>query len=168
MVLTSAASSANSGVFSTSRMLFGLAGQGNAPGVFKRLSGNSVPLASLGFSTLLMLFGVMLLFIFPEVMTVFTIVSTISAILVIFTWSTILVAYLCYRRARPDLHARSIYKMPGGVVMAWVALGFLLFVLSLLALKPDTRLALCVMPLWFVGLALAYWRVQGRGVVVRA
>ncbi|SPO66201.1 amino acid permease [Pseudomonas sp. JV241A] len=168
VVLTSAASSANSGVFSTSRMLFGLAGQGNAPGVFKRLSGNSVPLASLGFSTLLMLFGVMLLFIFPEVMTVFTIVSTISAILVIFTWSTILVAYLCYRRARPDLHARSIYKMPGGVVMAWVALGFLLFVLSLLALKPDTRLALCVMPLWFVGLALAYWRVQGRGVVVRA
>lgn len=33
VVLTSAASSANSGVFSTSRMLFGLAKQGDAPKV---------------------------------------------------------------------------------------------------------------------------------------
>lgn len=162
VVLTSAASSANSGVFSTSRMLFGLARQGNAPARMGRLSRHSVPVASLAFSTLLMLLGVLLLFIFPEVMTVFTIVSTISAILVIFTWSTILVSYICYRKVRPELHAQSRYKMPGGVAMAWVTLVFLAFVLSLLALKPDTRLALCVMPFWFVGLAIAYQRRRGR------
>lgn len=38
VVLTSAASSANSGVFSTSRMLFGLAQEGNAPKAFGKLS----------------------------------------------------------------------------------------------------------------------------------
>jgi len=37
-------------------------------------------------------------------------------------------------------------------------MGFLGFVLVLLALQPDTRLALCVMPLWFVFLLLAYRR----------
>lgn len=156
VVLTSAASSANSGVFSSSRMLFGLADLGNAPGIFRRLSKNSVPLISLAFTTFLMLLGVLLLFIIPEVMTAFTIVSTVSAILVIFTWSTILASYIAYRKTRPDLHAKSRYKMPGGVPMAWFSLAFLAFVLFLLALRPDTRLALCVMPAWFIWLAIAY------------
>lgn len=162
VVLTSAASSANSGVFSSSRMLFGLASQNNAPRIFRRLSGNSVPLLSLAFTTLLMLIGVLMLFIVPEVMTAFTIVSTVSAILVIFTWSTILASYIAYRKRRPDLHAQSIYKMPGGVPMAWFSLGFLGFVLCLLALRPDTRIALMVMPGWFVWLAIAYQLTHSR------
>ncbi|MEN5093853.1 amino acid permease [Pseudomonas protegens] len=162
VVLTSAASSANSGVFSASRMLFGLADQGNAPRLFKRLSGHSVPVISLAFTSLLMLLGVLLLYVVPEVMTAFTLVSTVSAILVIFTWSTILASYIAYRKKHPELHAASQYKMPGGVPMAWFALAFLLFVLALLALRPDTRLALCVMPAWFVWLAIAYRLTAGR------
>jgi D-serine/D-alanine/glycine transporter len=137
-------------------MLFGLADLGSAPGLFRRLSKNSVPLISLAFTTFLMLLGVLLLFIIPEVMTAFTIVSTVSAILVIFTWSTILASYIAYRKTRPDLHAQSQYKMPGGLPVAWLSLAFLAFVLSLLALRPDTRLALCVMPAWFIWLAIAY------------
>jgi D-serine/D-alanine/glycine transporter len=156
VVLTSAASSANSGVFSASRMLFGLADLGDAPGIFRRLSNNSVPFISLAFTTFLMLLGLLLLFIVPEVMTAFTIVSTVSAILVIFTWSTILASYIAYRKKCPELHEKSLYKMPGGVPLAWVSLGFMAFVLCLLALRPDTRLALCVMPAWFMWLAVAY------------
>lgn len=162
VVLTSAASSANSGVFSASRMLFGLADQGNAPRLFKRLSRHSVPVISLAFTSLLMLLGVLLLYVVPEVMTAFTLVSTVSAILVIFTWSTILASYIAYRKKHPELHAGSQYKMPGGVPMAWFALAFLLFVLALLALRPDTRMALCVMPAWFVWLAIAYRLTAGR------
>jgi len=167
VVLTSAASSANSGVFSASRMLFGLADLGDAPGIFGRLSKSSVPFISLAFTTLLMLLGLVLLFVVPEVMTAFTIVSTVSAILVIFTWSTILASYIAYRKKRPDLHARSLYKMPGGVPMAWFSLAFLLFVLCLLALRPDTRLALCVMPAWFIwlGIAFQFSRFKAAGVV---
>jgi D-serine/D-alanine/glycine transporter len=156
VVLTSAASSANSGVFSSSRMLFGLANQDNAPRLFRRLSANSVPLLSLTFTTLLMLIGVLVLFIVPEVMNAFTIVSTVSAILVIFTWSTILASYIAYRKKCPELHAKSAYKMPGGVPMAWCSLAFLGFVLCLLALRPDARIALMVMPGWFVWLGIAY------------
>ena len=89
-------------------------------------------------------------------MTAFTIVSTVSAILVIFTWSTILASYIAYRKKRPELHAQSAFKMPGGVPMAWISLAFLGFVLCLLGLRPDTRIALMVMPGWFVWLAIAY------------
>ena len=49
VVLTSAASSANSGVFSTSRMLFGLAQEGDAPKSFANLSKRAVPANGLTF-----------------------------------------------------------------------------------------------------------------------
>lgn len=122
-----------------------------------------MPFISLAFTTLLMLLGLVLLFVVPEVMTAFTIVSTVSAILVIFTWSTILASYIAYRKKRPDLHAKSIYKMPGGVPMAWFSLAFLAFVLGLLALRPDTRLALYVMPAWFIWLGIAYQFSRFKG-----
>ena len=47
VVLSSAASSANSGIYSTSRMLYGLARQEQAPGIFARLSKHHVPLNAL-------------------------------------------------------------------------------------------------------------------------
>ncbi|GAB7202144.1 hypothetical protein OS12_35860 [Dickeya oryzae] len=71
VVLTSAASSANSGVFSTSRMLFGLARQGDAPARFGQLSKRAVPSAGLLFSCLCLLSGVVLIYLIPNVMTVF-------------------------------------------------------------------------------------------------
>ncbi|MFD2640908.1 amino acid permease [Pseudomonas japonica] len=164
VVLTSAASSANSGVYSGCRMLFGLAERRNAPAIFGRLSRLSVPAYSLLFSGACMFVGLTLLFVIPEVMTVFTLISTVSAVLVIFTWSMILAAYIAYRRANPAAHQRSAFRMPGGVPMAVLTLGFLLFVLSLLALEADTRAALCAMPLWFVFLLLMYRRRGTRAV----
>ncbi|MEQ4618442.1 MAG: amino acid permease [Corticimicrobacter sp.] len=160
VVLTSAASSGNSGVYSGCRMLFGLAWRKKAPALFGRLSSRGVPVASLLFSGICMLAGLTLLFIIPDVMAVFTLISTMSAILVIFTWSMILLAYLAYRRRRPDLHTTSRFRLPGGSAMAALTLAFLLFVLSLLALKPDTRIALYFMPLWFVFLLVVYRRWQ--------
>ena len=139
-------------------MLFGLAERRNAPAIFGRLSKLSVPLYSLLFSAICMLAGLTLLFVIPEVMTVFTLISTVSAVLVLFTWSMILAAYIAYRRADPAAHQRSAFKMPGGVPMALATLGFLLFVLSLLALQADTRAALLAMPFWFVFLLLMYRR----------
>ncbi|STT52057.1 D-serine/D-alanine/glycine transporter [Klebsiella pneumoniae] len=55
VVLTSAASSANSGVFSTSRMLFGLAQDGQAPKMFAKLSKPAVPAKGLTFSCMCLL-----------------------------------------------------------------------------------------------------------------
>ncbi|KAI3590338.1 D-serine/D-alanine/glycine transporter (plasmid) [Cupriavidus sp. U2] len=158
VVLTSAASSANSGVYSGSRMLFGLAVRKHAPKAFRRLSDKGVPLVSLAFSGICMLVGLTLLFVIPEIMTVFTMISTVSAILVIFTWSMILAAYISYTLKNPIAHATSRFRMPGGSLMAGITLLFLLFVLGLLALKPDTRIALFVMPFWFIFLLMMYRR----------
>ncbi|WP_370556380.1 D-serine/D-alanine/glycine transporter [Edwardsiella tarda] len=157
VVLTSAASSANSGIFSTSRMLYGLAQSGLAPRRFARLSRRSVPAAGLFFSCLCLLGGVVLLYLIPNVITVFTLITTVSAVLFMFVWSIILCSYLVYRRRYPQRHAASQYKMPLGIVMSWLCLAFLFGVLILLTLENDTRQALMVTPLWFIALAIG-WR----------
>jgi D-serine/D-alanine/glycine transporter len=65
VVLTSAASSANSGVFSTSRMLYGLAQEGDAPKAFEKLSRRAVPANGLYFSCACLLLGAVLIYLVP-------------------------------------------------------------------------------------------------------
>ena len=157
VVLTSAASSANSGIYSTSRMLFGLARAGVAPKAFGWLSKNRVPANGLLFSCLCLLLGSAMLIIMPTIMAAFTVMTTISSILFIFVWSMILFAYLAYRRKRPEIHAASKFKVPGGKFTIYVTQAFLIFVLFLLTLEQDTREVLMVTPLWFVVLGAGYW-----------
>lgn len=156
VVLTSAASSANSGIFSTSRMLYGLAEQGVAHRRFAFLSRRAVPTNGLFFSCLCLLIGVALIYLIPNVMTVFTLVTTVSAILFMFVWTIILCSYLAYRKQHPERHQQSRFKMPLGKVMCWVCIAFFLFVLVLLTLQPDTRQALMVTPIWFILLTVGW------------
>jgi len=161
VVLTSAASSANSGVFSTSRMLFGLAQEGVAPSAFAKLSKRAVPAKGLTFSCICLLGGVVMLYVNPSVIGAFTMITTVSAILFMFVWTIILCSYLVYRKQRPHLHEKSIYKMPLGKFMCWVCMAFFVFVLVLLTLEEDTRQALIITPLWFIALGLG-WLFIGK------
>lgn len=67
-----------------------------------------------------------------------------------------MVCYIRYRKLRPELHAKSTFKMPGGVWMSYVVLIFLAFTLVILSLEPDTLNALKISPLWLVILAVTY------------
>ncbi len=160
VVLSSAASSANSGIFSTSRMLYGLGLHGQAPRALTQLSARGVPGRGLLFSCTCLLFAVALIYWIPDVMKVFTLITTVSALLFMFVWTMILLSYLQYRRTRQALHASSSYPMPGGRLMCWVVLIFFAAILVMLWQRPDTRAALCATPIWFGVLALAWWRVR--------
>lgn len=157
LVLTSSAISAsNSAVFCTSRTIYGLAGQKQAPGAFGATTKSKVPGFSLWFSCGCIGAGISLLIFIPEVMKVFTLISTVAAVLLIFIWSMMLVAYLIYRKRRPDLHAASKYKMPFGTVASVACLVFFGFTLWVMTLQPDTLMALSVMPFWFIWLTAIY------------
>ena len=103
VVLTSATSSANSGIYSTSRMLRGLALEGDAPKGFAKLSERKVPRNALMFSCMFLLAGVVLLYSGDSVMTAFTMVTTVSALCFMFVWTIILLSYLVFRARRPHL-----------------------------------------------------------------
>jgi D-serine/D-alanine/glycine transporter len=157
VVLTSAASSANSGIYSTSRMIYGLASHGNAPRAFGKLSKRKVPQNALMFSCVFMLFGLVMLYAGNSVMGAFVVVTSVASVIIIFTWSMIMVSYIAYCRRRPQLHAASAFKMPGSTFMPYVVLTFFALMIVALAQAADTRLGLIVVPLWFLALALAWY-----------
>jgi D-serine/D-alanine/glycine transporter len=160
VVLTSATSSANSGIYSTSRMVYGLAGDGDAPAAFARLSSRKVPINALLFSCAFLLIGVVLLYSGDSVVEVFTVVTTISSLCFMFVWTIILLSYLVYRHRRPHLHAESSFPMPGGIPMTGAVLAFFVFVVWALTQESDTLTALLVTPVWFAALGAGYLVVR--------
>ncbi|MFK4822304.1 amino acid permease [Ochrobactrum quorumnocens] len=162
VVLTSATSSANSGIYSTSRMIYGLATSRLAPSLLGKLNSRKVPVNALFFSCIFLLAGVVLLYAGKSIIEAFTIVTTISALLFIFIWSIILASYIQYRRKRPDLHEKSTFKLPGGRASVVMVFAFFAFILWALAQEPDTAVALKVTPVWFVFLGVVYLIIRKK------
>ncbi|MGE8203886.1 amino acid permease [Heyndrickxia sp. NPDC080065] len=155
VVLTSAASSCNSGIFSTSRMLYTLACQGKAPKRLKSLNDRNVPAPALIFSTLVLLVGVLLNYLLPK--EVFTLVTSIATICFIWVWGVILVSQLRYRKMMPENARNNSFKMPFAPYSNWIVLAFFVFVIILLGFAKDTKIALFVTPVWFLILVIGYF-----------
>jgi D-serine/D-alanine/glycine transporter len=162
VVTTAAASSANSGVFSTGRMLFGLADNGSAPSPFRRLNRAGVPSVALFLTAALLLTSIPLLYVGGSVMGAFTLVTTIASLLFMFVWGVIVVSYLVYRRRHAQRHSDSSYKMPAGVAMCWAILGFFAFVIWTLCTEHETAIALAWFPIWFLVLGAGWLVVRRR------
>ncbi|MHB8813245.1 MAG: amino acid permease [Steroidobacteraceae bacterium] len=156
VVITAATSSCNSGIFSTGRMLYSLACRGQAPRAFATLNRGNVPAAGIHVSAAIMLFGVFLNYSVPK--HVFIWVTSVSLVGTLWTWSIIMISHLGYRRAvKEGRVAAASFRMPGAPVVNWLIVAFLLFVTAMLWLKPDTRVALYVAPVWFGLLAVGYF-----------
>ncbi|MEB3767673.1 amino acid permease [Acinetobacter sp. MD2] len=156
VVLSSVMSSMNSGVFSTSRMLFGLSREGRGPKMFGRLTSRRVPANALYFSALCLLGGAALQYFVPNTVEAFTLATTLSTVFFIFVWLIIIWSYINYYKTRPELHAQSKFKLPGGLFTCWMVIIFFVGMLYVLSLQPDTYAALKVSPLWFVLLWIGY------------
>jgi amino acid transporter, AAT family len=156
VVLTAALSSCNSGIFSTGRMLFNLAQQNEAPKSFERTNKGGVPGLAVVASAVVLLIGVYLNYIVSD--KVFSLVTSVATFGAIWTWGTILVAQLKYRRSLASSDQNKLeYKMPLYPVSNYLSLGFLLFVIILLAFSEQTIIALIVGPIWILLLVAFYY-----------
>ena len=154
VVLTAAASSANSGIYSTSRMLYGLSWAGHAPRAFRALTARSVPGPALLVTCAALLTSIPLMYVSDSIMTAFVAVTTVASVLFILVWCIIVVSYMRFRVLRPELHAASAFRLPGGWAAAWGSLVFFAFVTWTLTLERETWLAVRVSPLWLAGLGV--------------
>ena len=155
VVITAAASSCNSGIFSTGRMLYTLAQFKQAPARLGRVNARHVPAAGIVMSAAFMLLGVVLNYLVPE--AAFLYVTSITTIGAVWTWGIIVFSHLRYRRAVRLGHAAAVaYRMPGAPFTNWFVLAFLAVVLVCLSLDASTRVALYIAPLWFALLTIGY------------
>ena len=161
VVLTSAASSANSGFYSGTRMMYALAQDGHAPSRFHHTDDRGVPRRAVFFSAVFVLSAVPILLAGDSMLEAFTLVTSIASSFILFIWSMILISYLRYIRLYPERHATSRFRAPFPRVMPWVVLAFFAFIVFTMMLAEDTRLPLLCTPIWFAGLAVA-WQLRKR------
>lgn len=161
VVVSSATSSSNSGIFATSRMLYGLARNHKAPAIFGKLSDHQIPTGGVFLATLLMFSVSVILTASDSMMQAFQMVGAVAALIFIFIWTMILLVHLVYQKRFPEAHEHSAFKMPMSKWMPYVVLVFFLIVIYALSLDDVTRIALYIMPCWFAVLAIFY-RVRFR------
>ncbi|WP_040950943.1 amino acid permease [Gorillibacterium massiliense] len=156
VVLTSAASACNSGMFSTSRILYNLSKNRQATAYFGKLNKNHVPGNSLFISTLVISVGALLSKLIPG--QAFGIVTTISAICFIWVWGVVLVCHIKYKKTQPELQAKSKFKAPFTPAINYAVLTLFIGILIIMLFAKETRPALLFTPLWFVLLFVLYSR----------
>ncbi|WP_312755912.1 amino acid permease [Rummeliibacillus suwonensis] len=156
VVLTAALSSCNSGIFSTGRMLFNLAEQGQAPAIFKKVGRGGVPTIAIIASAFVLLIGVILNYFVAE--KVFIWVTSISTFGAIWTWLIILISQIKFRQTLSKTQISNLtYKAFLYPLGSYFAIAFLLLVVFLMGVFPDTRIALEVGPVWILLLIIFYY-----------
>ena len=148
VVLTAALSGANSGIYSSSRMLFKLAHDGDAPKTFGHISKRIVPNhAILGISG-----GILIGFIINMIAAtinkstqdLFVVVFSSSVLPGMIPWFVILLAELKFRRNNQDLLVDHPFKLPLYPISNYFAFLMLIVIVIFMLINPETRVSVLV------------------------
>ncbi|MGA8883259.1 MAG: amino acid permease [Acinetobacter sp.] len=158
VVLTAAISVYNGTSYGTSRMLLGLAEQGNAPQFLKKINRRGIPYAAILCSALVTLLCVVLNYAFPE--KAFKLLMSLVVAAIVINWMMLALTHLKFKQRmlalkKPTLFPALIYPFSN-----YICIAFMLGILAVMWLTPDMRIAVALIPLWIGCLTLTYWLKQ--------
>ena len=160
VVLTAALSGANSGIYSSSRMLYKLAHEGEAPKTFKYVSKRIVPShAIIGITSGIFIgfiLNVIIQFFNKSLANVFVIVYSSSVLPGMVAWFVILLAELRFRRKNPHLMERHPFKLPLYPYSNYFALLMLTLIVIFMFINPETRVSVTVGAIVLIVAAVVY------------
>lgn len=154
IVLTAALSVYNSGVYSNSRMLFGLATQGNAPKFFMNITDKGVPVNAVLFSALITGSCVAINYFMPEDAFKFLMALVVSAL--VLNWFMISYAHLKFRYAKIKEGIQPQFKAFWFPVGNYICLAFFMGLLGVMLSIDGISLSVYLMPAWLLFLAIIY------------
>lgn len=156
VLITAAVSGANSGLYSTSRMLFGLSIDGHAPSVFGKTSSRKVPQAALTFGVIIIAVPVFIVSFLENPMDAFTIFAAWATGCVLVVWILVFLSYFKYRRDHADLHDLSKFKVPFGKISAGAAFAFFFLVIIIMCFDEVLLIGLILSIVTLLVLGLLY------------
>jgi aromatic amino acid transport protein AroP len=164
VVLTAALSVYNSGVYANTRMLYGLAAQGNAPRALLKLTRSGVPLAALGVSALATGACIAVNYFLPA--EAFGMMMGLAVSGLIINWATISLVHLRFRRAQAGTCTR--FPSPFFPLANYLCLVFLAGITVVMYMTPGLRVSVYLIPVWLLVLCVGYAIRQRRvGVAAR-
>lgn len=161
VVLTAALSVYNSCVYCNSRMLFGLAVQGDAPKTLLKVNRRGVPMKALGISALATGLSVLINYLMPG--EAFGLLMALAVSALVINWSIISITHLKFRKAmRANGHA-TFFPSWGYPITNWVCLAFLAAILVIMYMTPGIRISVLLIPVWLGVLAVAWMFKKRQG-----
>lgn len=154
VVLTAALSVYNSGLYCNSRMLYGLAEQGNAPKQLMYTNRRGTPIFAVILSGLATLTAVVLNYYIPQEAFYILMALVVSALVI--NWAMISFTHIMFRRHKNREGVTPKFKAllyPLGNIICLI---FLTGMLVILAMDEGMRLSVELIPVWIVVLAVGY------------
>ncbi|SAL41303.1 amino acid permease [Caballeronia telluris] len=154
VVLTAALSVYNSGVYCNSRMLYGLAKQGNAPRALLKVNRRGIPLAALGVSALATFVCVLVNYFMPG--RAFELLMGLVVSALIINWAMISIIHLKFRSEKRKAGQPTSFRSLGYPFTNYLCLAFLAGVLAVMYATPGLRLSVYLIPVWLAVLGVSY------------
>ena len=154
VVLTAALSVYNSGVYCNSRMLFGLAEQGDAPKALMKLNKQGVPLRALGISALVTLLCVVVNYVAPKSALELLFALVVASLMI--NWALISITHLKFRKAMGEQGVVPSFKTFWFPFSNYLCLAFMLMIISVMLAIPGIRNSVFAMPVWVGVIYIAY------------
>ncbi|WP_437883354.1 amino acid permease [Pseudomonas sp. LRF_L74] len=154
VVLTAALSVYNSGVYCNSRMLYGLAEQGDAPRALLKVDRRGVPVLAIGVSALVTALCVLVNYVLPKD-ALELLMSLVVAALVI-NWAMISLIHLRFRKAMRGKGIEPGFKAFWYPFSNYLCLAFVAFILVVMAMIDGIRASVYAIPLWMLLLWVCY------------
>ncbi|MEJ5063085.1 aromatic amino acid transporter AroP [Erwinia sp. MYb375] len=155
VILTAALSVYNSCVYCNSRMLFGLAQQGNAPKALLKVDSRGVPVISILFSAIATGLCVLLNYLMPGEAFGLLMALVVSALVI--NWAMISLAHMKFRRKKDQQGVTTRFPALLYPLGNWICLLFLAGILVLMAMTPGMAISVWLIPVWVLILAVGYW-----------
>ncbi|MFP3438806.1 aromatic amino acid transporter AroP [Pantoea sp. SIMBA_133] len=155
VILTAALSVYNSCVYCNSRMLFGLAQQGNAPKVLLNVDRRGVPVMSILVSAVATALCVLLNFLMPA--EAFGLLMSLVVSALVINWAMISLAHLKFRKKKNQQGVTTRFKAVLYPLGNWICLVFLAGILVLMAMTPGMAISVWLIPVWLIVLAIGYF-----------
>lgn len=154
VVLTAALSVYNSCVYCNSRMLFGLAQQGNGLKSLLKVDSRGVPVVAIGVSAIATAFCVLINYLIPGRAFELLMALVISALVI--NWAMISLAHLKFRAAKNRESVEPKFKAIWYPFSNYLCLLFMAGILVIMYLTPGIRISVLLIPLWIAVLAVGY------------
>jgi len=165
VILTAALSVYNSCVYCNSRMLYGLAKQGNGPKSLLKVDARGVPVVAIGVSATATAICVLINYLMPGEAFGLLMALVVSALVI--NWAMISLAHLKFRRKKQQQGVQTRFKALFYPVGNWICLLFMAGILLIMAMTPDMAISVWLIPVWLVILAIGY-AIKNRAVTAES
>ena len=155
VILTAALSVYNSCVYCNSRMLFGLAQQGNAPKALLNVDKRGVPVASIMVSAATTALCVLINYLMPGEAFGLLMALVVSALVI--NWAMISLAHIKFRQAMRREGVETKFKALLYPLGNYICLLSMAGILVIMAITPGMAISVWLIPVWLVILGLGYW-----------